>query len=208
MEVKYACSLGPLCHSAQILKSNNLKMRSYPFDWIFMHYNNIIHCLETDFNVFLDKSYYYINNSQFAVGHLKYYENMFLHHDPLNNIDHYNYYLRCVNRFRELLKKHEHKLFIMTFVNKEYNCQSDDFKKNIIEFNNNFSNYTSNYTLLIIVNYSNKETNSHAFKYNDNIHFLDLHTLSDSNGKDFINNIDNDYLNDLIKKTYKFAIAE
>jgi hypothetical protein len=40
-----------------LLKQNKLKLCSYPFDWIFSNCNNIIHCLEDDFNVFLDKSF-------------------------------------------------------------------------------------------------------------------------------------------------------
>ena len=35
MEINYVCLLGTLCHSASILKRNNLKLCSYPFDWIF-----------------------------------------------------------------------------------------------------------------------------------------------------------------------------
>jgi hypothetical protein len=34
-KIKHVCSLGSLCHSSQILKRNNLKKCSYPFDWIF-----------------------------------------------------------------------------------------------------------------------------------------------------------------------------
>jgi hypothetical protein len=47
LEINYTYSLGNLCHGSQILKRNNYKKCSYPFD-----------CLEDDFNIFLDKSYY------------------------------------------------------------------------------------------------------------------------------------------------------
>ena len=50
MEIRYACSLGR-CHSSQILKSNNLKKCSYPFDWIFSNSDIILHCLEDNFNL-------------------------------------------------------------------------------------------------------------------------------------------------------------
>ena len=56
MEIKYVCSLGSLCHSAQILKNNNLKRCSYPFDWIFSSPNMVIDCISDDFKKFLDKS--------------------------------------------------------------------------------------------------------------------------------------------------------
>ena len=58
LEINYTCSLGNLCHGSQILKRNNYKKCSYPFDWIFSNCENIIHCIEDDFNIFLDKSYY------------------------------------------------------------------------------------------------------------------------------------------------------
>jgi len=82
LEINYTCSLGSLCHSSQILKRNNYKKCSYPFDWIFSNYDIIIDCLIDDFNIFLDKSYY-INISETKCGHSKYSYNMFWHHNPL-----------------------------------------------------------------------------------------------------------------------------
>jgi len=120
---------------------------------------------------------------------------MFNHHNPLINIEHYNYYIRCINRFKILVKKKQHKLFIMMFVNL-------DNINNIIKFNNKFSKYTSNYTLLIILHIQNQNYNDHMFVHNKNIHFLELHTLSVSNGLKF-NNDDNIYLDNIIKSKYK-----
>lgn len=205
LEINFTCSLGSLCHSSEILKRNNLKLCSYPFDWIFSSCDNIIHCIEDDFKFFLDKSYY-INISQSQCGHSKYNNSMFWHHNPLINIDHYNYYIRCVDRFKILLQKQEHKLFIMMFVNGGYGSHNEDFKKNMIDFNNTFSNYTSNYTLLVIIHYPYKQSNNHTFTYNDNIHFLELHTLSVSNGVRFVNNNDNIYLDNIIKSKYNFNL--
>ena len=205
VEINYVCSFGSLCQSAEILKQNNLKLCSYPFDWIFSSYTNIMHCIEDDFKVFLDKSYY-INISQSRCGHSKYHNRMFNHKNPLINIDDYNYYVRCVDRFREMLKKQEPKMFVMIFINTETNSNSDIFKRNIIDFNNKLSNYTSNYTLLVIINYPNKQINHHVFTYTDNIHFLELYSLSHSGGSSFHNNNDNIYLNNIIKSNYKFNI--
>jgi hypothetical protein len=126
---------------------------------------------------------------------------MFNHHNLLNNINDYNYYVRCVDRFKKLLQKKEHKLFIMIFVN--MNNIDEYIKNKIIDFNNKFSKYTSNYTLLVIFHIPNKPQNHHIFTYNDNIHFLELHTLSISNGVFFINNNDNIYLDNIINSTYK-----
>ena len=129
---------------------------------------------------------------------------MFVHHNPLLNIDHYNYYVRCVDRFKNLLQKQEHKLFIMINVN--MNNIDENIKNTMIEFNNKFSKYTSNYTLLVIFHIPNKEQNHHIFTYNDNIYFLELHTLSLSMGVEFVNNNDNIYLDNIIKSKYNFNI--
>lgn len=205
LEINYTCSLGSMCHSSQILKRNNLKIYSYPFDWIFSNCNNIILCIEDDFNIFLDKSYY-INISQSQCGHSKYNDKMWWHHNPLKNIDHYNYYVRCVDRFKKLLLKQEHKLFINTFLNMN---NIDENKKNeIVEFNNNFSKYTSNYTLLVIFHISNKEKRHHIFTYNNNIVFLELHTLSVSDGLRFVNNDDNIYLDNIMKSKFNFNLKK
>jgi hypothetical protein len=201
MEINYVCSFGTLCHSLQILKRNNLKLCSYPFDWIFSNCNNIIHSIEDDFNIFLDKSYY-INISEKKCGHSYYCSHMWWHHDPLNNEDDYNYYIRCINRFRNLIKLKENKLFTMIYLDTEFN---ENFKNNIIIFNNKLSKYINNYILLVILNLDNKENNYHSFIYHDNIHFLELHTLSSSNGLYFINDNDNIYLDNIIK-TYNFNI--
>jgi hypothetical protein len=203
LEINYTCSLGGICHSSEILKRNNLKLCSYPFDWIFSNCDTIIDCIEDGFNIFLDKSYYKeITASQ--CGHSKYSINMWWHHNPLTNIDHYNYYVRCVNRFKDLLQKRGHKLFIMMIENIENIENIDTITKNIIDFNNKFSNYTSNYTILVIIHIPNKEENHHIFTYNDNIHFLELHTLSLTTGVKFLDNIDNIYLDNVIKSTYNF----
>jgi hypothetical protein len=201
LEINYTCSLGGLCHSSQILKRNKYKSCSYPFDWIFSSCDTIMDCIEDNFNIFLDKSYY-INISQSTCGHSKYGNSMFMHFNPLINIEHYNYYVRCVDRFKNLLQQQEHKLFIMTFNN--MNNIDENTKNNIIDFNNKFSKYTSNYTLLVILNIISKEHNYHKFTYVDNIHFLELHTLLRSNGCEFINNDDNIYLDNIIKSKYNF----
>ena len=57
----------------------------------------------------------------------------------------YQYVIRCVDRFKQLLQYPEHKLFIIMVSDIDKNA-----KNNIIEFNKQFSLYTKNYTLLVI----------------------------------------------------------
>jgi hypothetical protein len=82
----------------------------------------------------------------------------------------------------------------------------DNYINKIIDFNNKFSKHTSNYTLLVIFHISNKQQNYHNFTYHDNIHFLELHTLLNSNGVTFNNNNDNIYLDNIIKSNYNLII--
>ena len=81
-------------------------------------------------------------------------------------------------------------------------------KNNIIEFNNKFKKYTNNYTLLCIFNLTNKDNNYHVFTYFDNIHFLELHTISNSDGNNYINNNDTIYFDNTIKNKYEFNIEK
>ena len=168
-------------------------MASYPFDWVFSTRDIADHCIKDDFAIFLDKSYYTDNGSQWhdnQCGHTKYHLNMFNHHDLRKEKD-YNYYVRCVDRFRTLLQKEEHKLFIFLFPNGEYNSHKESFKDTIIEFNNTMKTKTRNYTLLCIINMPNKEFNLSKFSKVDNIDFLELHTLSKSDGIKFKEESDN-----------------
>jgi hypothetical protein len=159
--------------------------------------------LEDDFNIFLDKTYYFTIEDKIC-GHSYYHKQMFYHHNPLDDENDYNYYVRCVDRFKQLLKCEEHKLFVMIFINME-NFE-ENIKNDIINFNNKFSKYTKNYTLLFIFNIKNKESNYHNFTHNSNIDFLELHTLSQSNGVEFTNDNDNNYLDSVIKSKYNFNI--
>lgn len=204
-EVKYVCSFGTLCHTARYLKNNGLKLCSYPFDWIFSNCNNIISCIEDDFKMFLDKSYYVtISNKKCAHSHYHY--QMFNHHNPLIHQKDYEYFVRCVNRFRKLLQFEQHKLFIMTFPN--MSNIDDNIKNEIINFNEKLLKYTSNYTLLIILHLPNNVNNEHSFTNINNICFLELKTISKSDGIHFINNTDNIYLHNIIKSHFVFNLEK
>ena len=193
MKINHFCSLGTLCHSSQLLKRNNLKKCSYPFDWIFSNCNMISHCLHNNFDIFLDKSYYI--DLKYKCGHSYYHESLFNHHNPLNHYDH-DYFTRCVERFNQLLKSREPKLFIIMYVN-----MNKDERNEVIEFNTTLSQYTSNYKLFVI-NQQKNIVRHHYFDYMDNIDFLYLYTLSNSDGKEFENVDDNLYLDQIVQSKY------
>ena len=61
---------------------------------------------------------------------------IYVYFHQIHHINEYNYFIRCVNRFNELLKFPSHKLFIIMYVNKTKTYKS--IKKNIIMFNDFF----------------------------------------------------------------------
>ncbi len=93
-----------------------LKQSSMPFDWIFSSPEMIAHAIRDDFRQFLardnisavpmkrrpDPSLCRADNvfyrDRFGVSFI------FNHHDPSENEDDYQYFVRCVHRFRALLR--------------------------------------------------------------------------------------------------------
>ena len=205
MSINHICSFGSTPHTASFLKVNELYPISYPFDWININLDNIIHCIDNDFKIFLNKDLYFQKRDKMKCGHKYYNEDMFQYHNPLIN-DGYNYLVRCVNKFKDLLNNLDKKLFIILYPNCTENIDIS-LKNDIFDFNNKLSNYTNNYILLCI---HHKESNNHNYIFNKvkNIDFLEINTKSKSNGTLFINNDDNIYLYNIIKKTYKFKIKK
>lgn len=200
--INHVCSIGPLCRSSKLIKTSKLKLESYPFDWIFSNLDMIQHCIKDNFKIFLDKQYYTRNindkNKKTKQVHIYYYPNkttMFNHRNPLIN-DHYDYYIRCVNRFKMLLGNKNNKLFI-------YFGSIDENK--IIEFNNNLKKYTCNYRILVI---NSKVSNKHNYNFKtiDNIDYLFIETLSTAGGISYGNPKDNEYLKMIIHSKYKFQL--
>ena len=202
-KINHVCSLGSLCHSSIFIKNNKLKLCSYPFDWIYSSPKIIETCLDDNFESFLDKSQY-ININSKRCGHKIFYPKMFYHKNPLINQEHDDYYVRCVERFRELLNLSNSKLFIiMSTNNTMYN---EKYYLDIIKLDEKLSQYTSNYKILAIYNVSNQTKNYHKLTKISNIDLLEFHTTSYSNGIHFIRKHDNEYLDKIINSMYKFEL--
>lgn len=105
-------SLGNYCLTSFLLKDNDLKFESHPFDWMITTAENIIHILETDFYEFLNTSnyeiingrtrnrYYFDNTIKLFINETK--KNVDHQHHNLLDVDDYAYLNRCVERFRSL----------------------------------------------------------------------------------------------------------
>lgn len=51
-------SVGHRCTSASLIKEINMKFESYPFDWVVSKLEVVMHCLETKFKHYLNRSNY------------------------------------------------------------------------------------------------------------------------------------------------------
>ena len=207
--IKHICSLGRNCHSASLIKRNGWKKESFPFDWIFTNLNMIKHCMQDDFKILLDKQYYPDKNPDaWQQSHTFYHpfsdDRTFNHHNPLVEKD-YQYFKRGVSRFRNLLKSNDFFVFLYMEVNSD--PINNTFKEKIIEFNTSLKKKANNYALICIVQSVGK-TQSYKFDSIDNIHFIDLTTISNSNGKEFIINEDNLFLDKLLREVYTFDIQK
>jgi hypothetical protein len=187
------------------MKRNGWRVSAYPFDWIFSDPAMVMDCMATGFVKFLDRSCY-VELSGDRCGHSAYHDRLFNHHDPLGNAAHYRYYVRGVKRFRKLLGRRDHVLFTMMMVNKTDVTAADLHEIRL--FNIRLSGYTSNYTLLVIFHLPNKPVRDHVFIYEDNIHFLELHTGSASNGVEFESAADNLYLDEVMGSSYTFDLRD
>lgn len=141
----YVMSLGTCCVTSMVLKDKHLKRFSGPFDWVFSPGNMIESCLNDDFKMFLDRSQYIDIGKR--VNH-KSYGPIFRHHNPSKNANDYEYYLRCVERFRTLLRLPEKKLFVQTNIN--FRNWPPNFDK-FIKLNQQLGSKTTNYKFIVVL---------------------------------------------------------
>ena len=218
--IKQFCSLGTLCHTARMMQRIHVKNTSYPFDWMFTDEEVLIDILGDDFNKFMDKSYYGEVAHKFGdrcAGHSLYHEDFFFHKNPRNQDD-YEYYQRCIDRFKGLLVNPEMKLFItfyapqLTTHPKEVyklfarNASKDeiinDVKVRSSNLNNILMNHTFNYKLLTVLNFGGNTEQSFNMDKNGNMDFLTLNTISHSNGVEFQGNNDNLFFSGIMCEHY------
>jgi hypothetical protein len=209
--IKYVCSLGAVCFSAFMIKRNNLKQCSYPFDWVFSKTDMVISCIEDNFQTFLDKKHHVsvYNKDEPRSTHLIYTSPFFsedpqlplLPHHDITRPETYAYFERCVVRFRLLLKTTERKLFVIS-PKSGYMISSDKIER----LNTLLNNYTSNYELLIISHKISNEV-KHIITKNGNITYITL-SASEHNGVKFINDEHNSYLDNILHSLYTFDVVE
>lgn len=218
MSYNHVCSLGTQCWSSQIIKNNNLKKESYPFDWVFSNPDIIIDCLQNNFKEFLNKDNYNLDNKSNQNINKYYYSNgltMFYHHNPYKNKD-YEYFQRSVYRFNKLLENSNKKLFIMCLLDKKtyVEAQNERLVKNVfnlssesaIKLNNELKKYTTNFTLVCFKQTIKGYCSWRLTKYDDTLDFIEITTIGKNDGGCFVNERDTKFCNFLLNKYYTFDI--
>lgn len=185
IEFKYACPIGNYCFSSAILNDLKIRDRALPFDWLFTTPKSTCEILKDDFKEFLNKEHYVdihdvaIEHGGRQAGHALYHKNFFNHKNPREKVD-YDYYVRCVERFREFLKSDEKKLFICSYKNSDKKMH--ELKDEILELNKVLSSKTTNFHLLCHINYPYQGKIKSTVTAIDNVTFFELHNMSDNHG--------------------------
>ena len=207
--IHHVCSLGTLCSSSQLCKDTGLKQESYPFDWIFSNPDIIVDIIKDNFTNFLNKELY-INSTINKCGHALYGDNIFNHHNPKDNDEHYSYFTRCVERFRILLRKTEsNKLFIITFTNINNEIEDiESIKNTILNFNNYISTKTTNHSIFAICHIPHQNVFKSNIEDIANIKFVSLYTKSGCDGTVLIDKTENEMLQKLLLDAYLFQIQK
>ena len=231
-------SLGYRCSSAGILKLLNFKTESYPFDWLVSRLHVVRKCIEDDFKEFLNLERYIAadtNITEMVNGKLTricdehiIYHNLYtpadvierkdkytyayhlaLNHKNLFIKEDYEYYTRCVERFRNLLSSEDHKMYLhihKMMSTDEYNCNKNSIVTEFIEFQEFMKTVTQNVigVFFIIVkdslNFCKLELIEHAEK---SYYIYTLHT--NKNCLDAGEILMGDYLNERHHIAYTFS---
>jgi hypothetical protein len=126
--MEYFISIGNSCPCAFAIKNANLRLASYPFDWVLLDQEKLTSILDNNFADFLNRKLYNhkdkICTKQKCVESCNHdiYGDFFRHHCPLCFDEHYNYLCRCVNRFRAVINNTENKINFV-YMNNNANIQ-------------------------------------------------------------------------------------
>lgn len=196
-------SLGQNCSTSWYLKQLGLKKESFPFDWIFSSPEIIRHCINDNFDRFLDKKLIYQHPSGNSAGHQYYHSKMFNHRNPLKSNEDYLYYDRCCERFLRLMGDSSNIVYVITLINEPqkrgawrsgFDCS---FKMPIDQDISTLNDLillllekTNNARFIIVDHYTNTRRHVCAKQMNDHIYFLKYCAGGSSTGLYYSDNLD------------------
>ena len=210
--VQHVVSLGTFCHTANHFQKHGIRTCSHPFDWILSRPAVVTACLRDDFQTFLDPAHHERRGDDLSnhriYGKMVLGNNfqgnlpqdiMFTHRD-ITNPTHHAYYERCVQRFRDLMKSSESKLFVLTTQDVDYD------REEIRELEAELKKHTTNFHLLCISFFNDHYFHTNTAKEGD-IQYMRVYTYSRSDGRGFAIPLENDYFHDAITKLFAFTKA-
>lgn len=178
---KIYISLGNYCLTSMLLKENNLKNMSYPFDWMVSCIDNIIDIFEDNYVQFLNKNNYELFdnktiNNYYIHNTKKLFNNLDIDHQHHNllELNDYEYLKRCIERLNNI-DINKKIIFIMIQPLYLNNIPVDNNK--IIKLYNILFNKFGNKIKLIIFNIINKNNNIYKEEFlNENLLTVELDT--------------------------------
>lgn len=205
-----AISLGSFCHAAKLLRDMDYRAFAGPFDWIFSYPEATTHILRDNFTLFLDAAQYEpvpieqrMQTEANLCEHRFYREHFgiryfFNHHSP-NQPQDYGYFLRAVQRFRGAMANPNPPLLVM--------ISQESFQLSrylpIMDALNNFGTGYSVLLLQLVVKPDivthNLMTSTCLIYHCDNFAVLEISVSCPSNGVEFVNEIDNQLLSEILK---------
>ena len=191
--------MGYRCSSSEIIRILNLKKESYPFDWTISKLSTIKDCILNDFKEFLKienyikkemNNYNVIDDVYLLIGSGNYIINTYydpidkitdnfntydsklllVHHDIFKTED-YEYYKRCINRFKNLLTSDDKKLYIYIHKiigMKEYTQTKYDIITEFINFNEFIKTISKNINGLFFILVNTSLEYSNLYNLNSN----------------------------------------
>ncbi len=215
-DIHHIISIGTSCFTANWLRRQNLRRSAYPFDWTFSHPQMIINCLHTQFTNYLNPIYYQETTNNQNCRHTLYDTTVpifavfnpptFFHHNPLKLQDH-QYLQRCVNRFVNILKTSDNKLFLMTFVNQKQHLDSNQIQS-LLDLKITLDSQTSN-AFVVIINCLYLPQSSHVDRIQflaDKLVMIDLVTSEIVGGTNFTDPHDWDLYQSQLDQYYNFNL--
>lgn len=114
-------SIGQYCVAAHYIRETAIKTaRPYPFDWIGVTPEIVLHLFQDEFKIFLDKNMMYSSQKnakgEDQAGNRFYANNIYFHFDPLKSERAYRYLKASVHRFLKLFNSQQPAVFISTVI--------------------------------------------------------------------------------------------
>ena len=193
--------IGSFCQLPATLERLNLRKEAYPFDYLRTNPMMITDCINNNFENFLNKDNYFLNNSY--IGIKNYGNDIFIHHNIIKK-DIYETFVRRIDRFTNLLHNNNYKIFISLFIAwDDKNSGLYDGRninktlKDIDDLYESIKNKTTNFKLIIIFNPVTGIQNTSIIEENEKYIIYKLETKECSQGYHY-NEDDEKYFSNFI----------